>query len=86
MTDRTAGLHVPFPCCLSMPLHKEASAFVTPPVLTFLPRFLPDVTTLALEAWHVDDAATQLTLHVPSTQAGVSCPGCHVQAPRVHSR
>jgi transposase len=69
-----------------MPLHKEASAFVTPPVLTFLTRFLPDVTTLALEAWHVDDAATQLTLHVTSTQAGVSCPGCHVQTPRVHSR
>jgi transposase len=69
-----------------MPLHKEASAFVATPVLTFLPRFLPDVTTLALEAWHVDDAATQLTLHVTSTQACVACPCCHVQTPRVHSR
>jgi len=55
-------------------------------VLTFLTRFLPDVTTLALEAWHVDDAATQLTLHVTSTQACVPCPLCHVRTSRVHSR
>jgi transposase len=86
MTDRTAGLHGTFPCCLTMPLHKEVSAFVATPVLTFLTRFLPDVTTLALEAWHVDDAATQLMLHVTSTQACVPCPLCHVPTPRVHSR
>src|SRR6266446_6235072 len=65
---------------------KEASAFVATPVLTFLTRFLPDVTTLALEAWHVDDAATQLTLHVTSTPACVPCPLCHVRTSRVHSR
>jgi transposase len=41
---------------------------------------------LALEAWHVDDAAAAITLHVTSTQAYVPCPLCHVQTPRVHSR
>ena len=34
----------------------------------------------------MDDAATQLTLHVTSTQACVPCPLCHVPTPRVHSR
>jgi transposase len=55
-------------------------------VLTFLTRFLPDVTTLTLETWYVDDATMQLTLHVISTQACVPCPLCQVQTSRVHSQ
>src|SRR3989442_15823287 len=69
-----------------MPLHTEDSAFVTTPVRTFLARFLPDKTTLSLEAWHVDDAAAEITLHVTAAQASVPCPLCHVQTVRVHSR
>src|SRR2546430_16496794 len=69
-----------------MPLPQEASPFISTPVLAFLARFLPDKTTLSLEAWHVDDAAAEITLHVPSPQASVPCPLCHVQTARVHSR
>jgi transposase len=69
-----------------MPLPQEDSAFISTPVLAFLARFLPDKTTLSLEAWHVDDAAAEITLHVTSTQASVPCPLCHVQTARVHSR
>jgi hypothetical protein len=69
-----------------MPLPQEDSAFVSTPVLAFLARFLPDKTTLSLEAWHVDDAAAEITLHVTATQASVPCPLCHVQTARVHSR
>ena len=67
-------------------LHEEELAFVSNPVLALLARFLPDKTTLALEAWHVDDAAAEITLDVTSTQACVPCPLCHVQTTRVHSR
>ena len=42
--------------------------------------------TLALEAWDINDAAAEVTLHVTSTQAWVPCPLCHVQTSRVHSR
>jgi len=66
-------------------LHKEELAFVSTPVLTFLTRFLPDTMRLSLEAWHVDDAVHQSTLHVTSTHARVPCPLCHVQTARVHS-
>jgi transposase len=69
-----------------MPLPQEDSAFVSTPVLAFLTRFLPEKTTLSLEAWHVDDAAAELTLHVTSTQAWVPCPLCHVRTARVHSQ
>lgn len=55
-------------------------------MLAFLARFLPERTTLSLEAWHVDDAAAELTLHVTSTRACVPCPLCHRQTARVHSR
>jgi transposase len=41
---------------------------------------------LSLEAWHVDDAAAAITLHVTSTQTQVPCPLCHIQTARVHSR
>ena len=67
-------------------LHEEELAFAAHPVLALLARFLPDKTTLALEAWHVDEAAAELTLDVTSTQAWVPCPLCHVLTPRVHSR
>src|SRR2546425_6744041 len=69
-----------------MPLPQEDSAFISTPVLAFLARFLPDKTTLSLEAWHVDDAAAEITLHVTAAQASVPCPLCHVQTVRVHSR
>jgi transposase len=55
-------------------------------VLAFLTRFLPDRTTLSLEAWHVNEAAAAITLHVTSTPACVPCPLCHVRTSRVHSR
>jgi transposase len=71
---------------LSTPLDEEEPAFVATPVLAFLARFLPERTMLSLEAMHVDDATAAITLHVTSTQAGVSCPLCHVQTQRVHSR
>ena len=40
----------------------------------------------ALEAWHVDNTAAEITLRVTSTPTSVPCPLCHVQIPRVHSR
>ncbi len=52
-------------------LHEEALVFISNPVLALLARFLPDKTTLALEAWHVDNATAAITLHVTSTQACV---------------
>jgi transposase len=67
-------------------LHEEELAFVANPVLALLARFLPDKTMLALEAWHVNEAAAEITLDVTSTQACVPCPLCHVLTPRVHSR
>src|SRR3712207_202446 len=72
--DRTAGLRGTFPCGLAMPLPQADAAFVATPVRTVLTRFLPEVTTRALEAWHGNDTATQLTLHVTSTPACVALP------------
>src|SRR2546429_2621864 len=69
-----------------MPLPQEDSAFISTPVLAFLARFLADKTAVSLEAWHGDDAAAEITLHVASTQGSVPCPLCHVQTARVHSR
>src|SRR4051794_28033372 len=68
------------------PLPEEDSAFVSTPVLTLLARLLPARAMLAPEAWHIDDAAAQITLHVTSTPTAVSCPFCHEQTARVHSR
>jgi transposase len=42
--------------------------------------------TLALQGWHLDETAAQLTLHVTATRARVRCPLCQVLTPRVHSR
>jgi len=67
-------------------IQEEELAFISTPVLALLARFLPERTALSLEAWHVDEAAAAITLHVTSTQASVPCPLCHVQTPRVHSR
>ena len=67
-------------------IHEEEPAFVSTPILALFACFLPERTTLALEAWHVDDAAAEITLHVTSTQACGLCPLCHIQTPRIHSR
>jgi len=67
-------------------VHEEEPAFVSTPVLALLARFLPDRTALALAAWHVDDAAAQIILDTISTHSHGSCPLCHVQTTRVHSR
>ena len=55
----------------------------TPDVLA---RLLPDTTTLALDAWYVDDAARQITVAVRSTQATAPCPLCATPARRIHSQ
>jgi transposase len=47
---------------------------------------LPDVTTLRLEAYHVDVTAGQITLLVHATQPSVPCPGCAIPAQHIHSR
>ena len=67
-------------------VHEEAPTFIATPVLTFLARFLPDRTTLSLDAWHVDGTAAQITLHIDSIPICVTCPLCHVRTSRVHSR
>jgi transposase len=51
----------------------------------FLSRFLPDPLPPHLDAWQLDHTATLLTLHVTSTQRGVTCPVCAVFTHRVHS-
>jgi len=53
---------------------------------TVFSRFLPETTSLQLDSWPLDDAATRMTLYVTSTQQGVACPGCAVFTNRVHSR
>jgi transposase len=55
-------------------------------VTTVFPRFLPETTSLRLDSWHLDDAATLLILRVTSTQQVVPCPVCAVFTLRVHSR
>jgi transposase len=54
--------------------------------VTLLTRLLPDVSLLHLDAWQMDDTATQLTLQVTSTQALVHCPVCRFPTRRIHSR
>ena len=39
-----------------------------------------------MQTWQGDDVATQITLHVTSTQPCVPCPLCHKQTSRVHSQ
>ena len=54
--------------------------------MTLLTRLLPNTPLLHLDAWHMDDTATQLTLLVTSTQALVHGPICRFPTRRVHSR
>src|SRR5918999_2791020 len=54
--------------------------------VTLLTRLLPDASQLHLDAWHMDDTTTQLTLQVTSMQALVHCPVCRFPTRRIHSR
>ena len=54
--------------------------------MTLLTRLLPNAPLLHLDAWHMDDTTTQLTLQLTSTQALVHCPLCRFPTRRVHSR
>jgi transposase len=47
---------------------------------------LPNTIPLHLDTWHLDEARTQITLLVSSTQVEPRCPGCDVPARHVHSR
>jgi transposase len=51
-----------------------------------LAHVLPKTIPLQLDACHLDDARTQITLVVSSTQVEPRCPGCDVPARHVHSR
>jgi transposase len=81
----TPVAYVPCVC----PRHRrieEEPTFVYTKASEVLSRLLPDATTLHLEAWHVDDAAMQITLLVSSTQAIVPCPLCDMPTYHIHSR
>jgi transposase len=67
------------------PRWKEETAFISTPATTVLARLVPDATLLCLEAWSVDDTATQITLRVRSTQATAPCPLCTTPAHHIHS-
>jgi hypothetical protein len=54
--------------------------------VTLLTRLLPNAPLLHLDAWHMGDTATQLTLQLTSTQALVPCPICRFPTRLVHSR
>ena len=54
--------------------------------MTLLTRLLPNAPLLHLDAWPMDDTATQLTLQLTSTQALVHGPICRFPTRRVHSR
>jgi len=86
VTDRNTDLRGTVSVLPGDTVPEAAPAFITTPVLALLARFLPDRTPLVREAWHVDDAAAQITLDTISTRSHVSCRLCHVQTTRVHSR
>jgi transposase len=67
------------------PRFEEETAFISTPATTVLARLLPDATRLHLDAWSIDDTATQITLTVRSTQATATCPLCTTPAHRIHS-
>jgi hypothetical protein len=54
--------------------------------VTLLTRLLPNAPLLHLDAWHMDDTATQLTMQLTSPQALVPCPICRFPTRRVHRR
>jgi transposase len=55
-------------------------------VTSVFSHFVPEITALQLDSWHLDDTATLMTLPVTSTQQVVPCPVCAVCTARVHSR
>ena len=65
---------------------EEEPAFVSTPAITVLSYLLPDTPSLRLEACAVEQATSQITLRVRSTQTSVSCPLCAIPAARIHSR
>ena len=54
--------------------------------MTLLTYWLPTIPQLHLDAWHMDDPTTQVTLPVTSTQTWVHCPVCRFPTRRIHSR
>jgi hypothetical protein len=50
-----------------------------------LAHLLPKTIALRLEACHLDDALTQTTLMISSTQVEVRCPVCDVPARHLYS-
>jgi transposase len=50
-----------------------------------LVHLLPKTIALHLDACHLDDAHTQITLMISSTQVEVRCPACDVPARHLHS-
>ena len=50
-----------------------------------LANVLPKTVPLHLDAWHIDEAHTQITLVMSSTQAAARCPACETPARHVHS-
>jgi transposase len=51
-----------------------------------LAHLLPKTTPLHLDAWHVDESQTLMTLLIASTQAAARCPTCNTPAKCIHSR
>jgi len=74
------------PSVHSSPSTRGVTPFVSPHTTTVLSRLLPDASTLRLEACHIDDVTTQITLCVASRQVRVPCPLCTRVTARVHSR
>ena len=74
VTDRNTDLRGTASVLPGDTVLEEELAFVDTPVLALLACFLPDRTTLALEAWHVDEAAAQITLDTISTRSHGSYP------------
>src|ERR671925_1992990 len=50
-----------------------------------LAHLLPKTIALHLDACHLDDAHTQMTLMISSTQVEVRCPACDAPARHLHS-
>jgi hypothetical protein len=46
---------------------------------------LPTGPLLHIETWHLDEAATELTLHLTSMQAFAHCPVCQFPTQHIHS-
>src|SRR5215471_9786042 len=64
---------------------EEDPAFIPRHPPDIVARLLPDATTLRRDVCAVDEAATQITLAIQSTQTSVPCPLCATPARRIHS-